>query len=83
MIHSGGWQGETILIYNQGCWVMLSFLFGVFLKQYLMKRKMIKIHDSKEEKGGREEMEQFDEYSVLKGLDGNQESMINVISWRK
>ena len=30
MIHSGGWQGETILIYNQDCQVMLSFLFGVF-----------------------------------------------------
>ena len=34
---------------------------------------MIEIHDSREEKGR-------SEYSVLKGLDGNQESMINVIN---
>ncbi|KAI4544095.1 hypothetical protein MG293_004361 [Ovis ammon polii] len=35
-------------------------------------QKMIKVHDSKEEKGGREEMEQFDEYSVLKDPDAAQ-----------
>lgn len=39
----------------------------------MMQRKIIEIHDSREEKGVRE-------YSVLKGLDGNQESMINVMN---
>lgn len=25
-----GWQGQTILMYNQGCQAMLSLLFGAF-----------------------------------------------------
>lgn len=50
-----------------------------------MQRKMIKIGDSREEKGGMEEMDHPSgnismNMVLLKGLDGTQKSMINVIS---
>ena len=61
------------------------FFFDIFFLQHVMQRKIIKIGDSREEKGRMEEMNHPSgnismNMVFLKGLDGTQKSMMNVIS---
>ena len=77
-------------MYNQGLSgdAFTSFLVTFFL-QHAMQRKMIRIGDSREEKGEREEMGHPSgnismNMVLLKGLDRTQQSKINVMSsWRE